>query len=460
MSVPLVESEYYELGAQGPDGGHVGRTSGHFAHRRGSDPGPVTILGHILNASGLHHGESGVDDETHDELLERHDNMTHEEVHAEFTAPTTNDSPEQAECKRLIVEAKTAKVREVLTKLLHELEPKKKRSYSVQIAFAFVVLVRGSLNVFLTMAGQQYPTQTLYMLRTPLALITFGPAIYYKYSQEPEFKLNFDTAFSDNATYKKVFIFAILQTVIPFNCLSYSLQFIEAGVGAVLMACLPLATVALKQIPWIKALDKVPKPLTVMNIIGMSLGLFGVILCVCGNLNRPSTVSVGDMVLGYLLYCCAIFSWACGGVYWSYNKGKVHFLPGGLAQSIIMGCFATLGAFSIEYSSPPAIPRTSPVEHFSEHLSFIGDNSGEASFWIPLLWMGIMSGFGVVSCYFYLMGQIGPADASKVTTLVPVVGMLEGIIFFHEWGGPWYLKTMEIFGAFFVVVGLVISAKK
>ena len=71
-----------------------------------------------------------------------------------------------------------------------------------------------------------------------------------------------------------------------------------------------------------------------------------------------------------------------------------------------------------------------------------------------------MSGFGVVSSYFYLIGEIGPAEAAKVTTLVPVVGMIEGIIFFHEWGGAWYLKGMEILGALLVVVGLVVSSRK
>lgn len=474
FSAPLIESEYYELAARGSEAaGHrvsqmqietAASTAKRnpfagLAVRRGS--APEGFLAHVMAASGLEHGSSGKEPvETHDEMLERHDNMTHNEVHAEFTAPNADDSPEQAECKRLLAEAKTEKVREVLKKLLHDLEPKQKRSYSVQLAFAFVVLVRGSLNVFLTMAGKKFPTQSLYMLRTPLTIVTFGPAILYNYYTSSEYQKNFTIAFSDSKTYKKVFIFAMLQTVIPFNCLSYSLQYIEAGVGSVLMACLPLATVALKQIPWVKAMEKNPKPLTLMNITGMSLGLFGVLLCVMGNSNRASNVALADVMLGYILYVFAVLSWACAGVYWSYNKGKVHFLPGGLAQGIVMGCWATLGSFLIEYSSPPLIPRSDPPEHFSKHLAFIGEESSEFSFWLPLVWMGVVSGFGVVSCYFFLMGQIGPADASKVTTLVPVVGMLEGIIFFHEWGGPWYLKGMEILGALCVVFGLIISAKK
>merc|ERR1711959_597747 len=158
FSAPLIESEYYELAARGSE------TAGHRVSemqieavkgspfrlsalaRRGSDPGPQGILAHIMAASGLHHGSSGKEPvETHEEMLERHDNMTHHEVHAQFTAPSDDDSPEQAECKRFLAEAKTEKVRDVLKKLLHDLEPKQKRSYSVQLAFAFVVLVRGSL---------------------------------------------------------------------------------------------------------------------------------------------------------------------------------------------------------------------------------------------------------------------------------------------------------------------------
>jgi len=422
----------------------------------------VFSLDSVLELSGLDHEDDAVEDtETHEARLLRHNKMSEAEVDAEFTAVTDEDSPEQAECKRFLAMAKTDKVKDALHKLLHDLAPKKKKSYSVQVAFAFVVLVRGSLNVFLTMAGQQFPTQTLYMLRTPIIALVFTPVILFKYHTIPEFQQNFNLAFFETeGTYKKLIIFCILQTVIPFNCLSYSLQYIEAGVGSVLMACMPLATTAIKQIPWVKSMEKNPKPLTVMNMLGMGIGLFGVALCVMGNSSKGGNVSTGKKMTGYLLYVCAVTSWACAGVYWSFNKGKVHFLPGGLAQALVMGSFATLGAFVIEYSNPPPIPRSDPVEHFAPHLAFIGDEIGTFKFWLPLIWLGAISGFGVVSSYFYLMGEIGPAEASKVTTLVPVVGMIEGIAFFNEWHGAWYLKGMEIVGALCVVFGLVISARK
>ena len=79
-------------------------------------------------------------------------------------------------------------------KLLHELERPKKRSYGVQLAFAFVVIVRGSLNVFLTMAAQQFPTQTLYMCRTPVIVAVFVPVILYKYFNDQGYANNFTEA--------------------------------------------------------------------------------------------------------------------------------------------------------------------------------------------------------------------------------------------------------------------------
>jgi len=165
-------------------------------------------------------------------------------------------------------------------------------------------------------------------------------------------------------------------------------------------------------------------------------------------------------MFGYFLYVMAVVSWGCAGIYWANNKGKVHFTVGGLAQGIIMGSFASCGAFLLEYSQPPSIPRSDPVEYFAPHLSFIGDEIGTFKFWLPLVWLGAVSGFGVVSSYFFLIGEIGPAEAAKVTTLVPVVGMIEGIVFFHEWHGAWYLKGMEILGALCVVGGLMISSRK
>ena len=181
FNVPLIGNEYFELGAQGPQGQHIGHT---HRGKRSSHPPPmqrparktVFSLDSVLELSGLDHEDDAVEDtETHEARLLRHNKMSEAEVDAEFTAVTDEDSPEQAECKRFLAMAKTDKVKDALHKLLHDLAPKKKKSYSVQVAFAFVVLVRGSLNVFLTMAGQQFPTQTLYMLRTPIIALVFTP---------------------------------------------------------------------------------------------------------------------------------------------------------------------------------------------------------------------------------------------------------------------------------------------
>ena len=177
------------------------------------------------------------------------------------------------------------------------------------------------------MAGKQFPTQTLYMLRTPVIVAVFTPFILYKLNTDEMYAKNFDIAFRQTeGTYQKIFIFAMLQTVIPFNCLSYSLQYIEAGVGSVLMACMPLVTVAMKQIPWVKALEKNPKPLSVMNVVGMAVGLSGVLLCVLGNSNRQSNESMEMVMFGYLLYVCAVVSWAIAGIYWSHNKGELPLI--------------------------------------------------------------------------------------------------------------------------------------
>jgi len=334
----LENSDEFELSARSPRGHKVGHTrqvrlikttdtvsdSGklklsHYNTLR--DSGELELEPYHLSMEPLQTMQPIPEDESFDEKNTREDQMTEEQVFEQFVAADERDDLAQAECKRFIERVQTPQVKEGLLQLLHELNEKREAtapekpssrrsvrerekecarvcvlergsvcvltwkadgvrggSYGIQFAFAFVVLVRGSLNVFLTMAAQQYPTQSLYMLRSPITIGTFLPVILYKYSSDQQYASNLTEAFSDAATYRKVFIFALLQTVIPFNCLSYSLQYIEAGVGSVLMACLPLVTVLIKQIPAIKALEKNPKPLSAVNIAGMSVGLFGVML--------------------------------------------------------------------------------------------------------------------------------------------------------------------------------------
>jgi len=193
-------------------------------------------------------------------------------------------------------------------------------------------------------------------------------------------------------------VVGVLSSALPFVLLAYAMLFITAGTGAVINASAPLFG-ALVAYAWLN--DK----LTVPRIIGLAVGFGGVLL----------------------------LAW-----------DKIAFNGGGTTLAILAGLGASLSyGISVNYTKkklarvPPLAAATgSQIAAALLLLPLAAANwpSAAPSFksWLCVLALGLLCTGVAYGIFFRLIARIGPAKAIAVTYLMPVFGMLWGLIFLDE----------------------------
>ncbi|MDO8248599.1 MAG: EamA family transporter [Rhodoferax sp.] len=223
--------------------------------------------------------------------------------------------------------------------------------------------------------------------------------------------------------WKKTFFVGLLNSGIPFACISYALLSISTGLSSVLNATVPLfgAVVA-----WFWLKDR-PHGL---RILGLVIGFLGVALLAWDKASfKPdaSGLATGWAVLASLLACL------CYGIAASYTKRHLGGLPA-LVTATGSQLGATLGlALPTVWLWPQRMPGTSA--------------------WLALLAVGVLCTGVAYILYFRLIENIGPARSLAVTFVVPVFAVIYGTIFLKEAVSMWM-----VFCGAIIVCGTALSA--
>lgn len=223
--------------------------------------------------------------------------------------------------------------------------------------------------------------------------------------------------------WKKTFFVGLLNSGIPFACISYALLSISTGLSSVLNATVPLFG-ALVAWYWLK--DR-PHGL---RILGLVIGFLGVALLAWDKASfKPdaSGLATGWAVLASLLACL------CYGIAASYTKRHLGGLPA-LVTATGSQLGATLGlALPTVWLWPQRMPGTSA--------------------WLALLAVGVLCTGVAYILYFRLIENIGPARSLAVTFVVPVFAVIYGTIFLNEAVSMWM-----VFCGAIIICGTALSA--
>ena len=212
----------------------------------------------------------------------------------------------------------------------------------------------------------------------------------------------------------RITIIASLNSVIPFALFTYAMQYLNAGMGAILNSTSPIWTAIIGAI-WLK--DR----LSPSRIIGLILGFSGIVFMMWGKAHFTD----GGLGLPIL---------ACLGVTLSYgiatNYIKVYgqgIHPFGLAFSSLL-----IGSIVLAVPAYLHLP--------TEPLTMI--------VWISILGLGIGSTSIAYVLFYRLIDETGPTIAITVTFLVPVFSVLWGDIFLNE------IPTLQMMlGGIVIVIG-------
>ncbi|HSD70311.1 MAG TPA: DMT family transporter [Woeseiaceae bacterium] len=193
-------------------------------------------------------------------------------------------------------------------------------------------------------------------------------------------------------------LLGITSSALPFVLFAYATLSVSAGTAAVLNATAPLFA-ALVGYVWLR--DKL-RPL---QCAGLALGFAGVVLLVWDRMS----VNVEGAVVAAAACLVATLSY---GVAANFTKKK---LAGSPALTNATGSQITAALLLLPLA----------VLYWPEEMP-------SAASWYSAAALGVVCTGIAFALYFRLIARIGPAKAITVTYLVPVFGMIWGLMFLHE----------------------------
>lgn len=198
--------------------------------------------------------------------------------------------------------------------------------------------------------------------------------------------------------WKEYLVLGILNAAIPFTLIAYSALHLTASITAILNATTPLFTAIVARF-WLK------ESLSRKKIIGIFIGIAGVAILV----GWDPTAFTSTVFLSTCLSLLAAIFYGIGGV---YTKRTFKSTPP-LALAIWQQIGAGFLLIPLSIANPIGVPVT-PIVIFA------------------VIGLAILStSFGYL-LYFDLIANIGPTKTLSVTFLVPLFGIIWGMLFLNE----------------------------
>jgi drug/metabolite transporter (DMT)-like permease len=259
-------------------------------------------------------------------------------------------------------------------------------------AFWVLGLIWGSSFLWIRIAVQEIGPVTLVSFRLLFGVL--GLAIVMLWMRPPLPR--------DARTWMLLALLGIVNMAIPFVLVSWGETRISSALAAVLNGSTPLFTIVMAHL-FLRD-DRI----TVARVAGLVVGFGGIVVLLSRDLGakslRSSLPAQGAVLLA-ALFCAgsAVFA-----------RSRFH------GVSPIVHAFVPLvAADAVVWLLLPAVEA--PVRLPSLPIT-----------WLALVWLGLLGSCLAYLLYYYLIHAWGPTRATVVTFVIPVVGLVLGILFLHE----------------------------
>ncbi len=211
-------------------------------------------------------------------------------------------------------------------------------------------------------------------------------------------------------------VVALLGIVIPFSLISWGEQTIDSGLAAILNGTVPLFAIVLA------ALVLADEPMTVNRLAGLVVGFAGVVLLTAPGLRD----GFGGSLPGQVALIAASISYGAAGVYARRTVRGVPaltsaFLEVGIAFVITLVLAAVFGG-----------PWATRVD------------GGTV---LSVAWLGLIGSGLAFLAFFYLLDRWGATRTALVAYLLPVVGIVLGVLVLQE------SVTLPMLGGTALIIG-------
>ncbi|NDV92498.1 EamA family transporter [Alteromonas sp. 345S023] len=274
------------------------------------------------------------------------------------------------------------------------------------IALLVLAAIWGGSFIFMRVAAPEFGIYVLVAIRTLLATCVLLPILMVVGGVKDIYRY-----------WLPIALVGMANTAVPFVLFNYSSLHLEAGVNAILNATAPMfgAVVA-----WLWLGDK----LTKSAIAGLLVGFAGVAVI--------SQQKLGEGEVSVLPIITALLATTCYGIAasmmkkWLQGVRPLVVATGSQAMATIM-----LAPFAIA-TLPATMPSTNA--------------------WANAVALAI-GGTGIAYIlYFKLIADVGPARAITVAYLVPLFGIVWGVLFLQE-----HLSLQTIIGGVMVLGGVALT---
>ncbi|MGM0878756.1 MAG: DMT family transporter [Bacillota bacterium] len=198
--------------------------------------------------------------------------------------------------------------------------------------------------------------------------------------------------------WKELIVLGAINAAIPFVLIAYAELYLSASLAAIINSTTPLFSVIIS-ILWLK------EGKNLRTFFGIIMGCIGVGILVGWSpiqLNLKVILSIGAIFLAALFY-------GIGGIYSKIAFQNMKSFDLAIGQQI--GASIVLLPFAI-IDIPNKLPSITVT--------------------ISVLGLAIFSTSIAYLLYFYLIKNIGPTKTVSVTLLVPIFGIIWGVLFLHE----------------------------
>lgn len=245
----------------------------------------------------------------------------------------------------------------------------------------------GASFLFMRVAVPEFGAIALIWVRVTLAALFLLPIVWWRKRQQEMF-----------ANIKPISLVGLFNSAIPFTLIAYSTIYLTAGFASVLNAVTPMCA-AVVAFFWLK------QKLSLSAIMGLFIGLFGVLMLVWDKVG----LNQGESDLAIVAGLVAAFCYAIAA---NYSKTK---LTGVNSLAVAAGSQVGAAIFLLPLA-----------------IYFWPSNMPSISSWLNVIVLAVVcTGFAYI-LYFRLIESAGAANATSVTFLMPVFGLLWGNLFLDE----------------------------
>ncbi len=285
------------------------------------------------------------------------------------------------------------------------------------IGFWLLALIWGSSFFFIRIGVEHVPPIQLVFIRTGTAALGLNLVLLVRGKRIPFWGRGMID----------LLVLGIVNTVFPFLLITWGETRIDSGIASVLQGTAVLFTLIIahflfddERITWTKS-------------IGLLIGFAGVIVLASRSMvDSP----IRTDLLGQLAIVGAAFCYAIGS---SYSRVAM--------KSRLEPMVVSAGSMTIAAITTGVLAYLAPLFGGQAPINLL---TLEASTFSAVLALGLVNTFGAYLIYYSVIATLGAARASMVTYVIPVIGLLLGILFLNE-----QVDARLLIGAALIIVGVL-----